>query len=307
VGISLFGLRQYLSGCRCYDEIDLTDKIIVITGGHSGIGYETSKGLAKKGATIIIASRDVQRGQEAAEKLKTETRNTKISVIPLDLASLASVRNFAAEFKRKNIPIDVLINNAGVWMGNDRKVTEDGFEMTFGVNHLGHFLLTNLLLEEIKAGKGRVITVSSGAHIMGTIDFDNLQLENNYSHMSAYANSKIANVLFANELARRLEGSGVVSLSIHPGVITTDLHRQQEQEYPLLMAIFYRTILKNVWKTQEEGAQTTITASISPKFKNQSGVYLAECDVAPAQPLASDKEVAKKLWEISEKLVGLHK
>jgi len=291
--------------CHCTDSVDLTNNIIVITGGHSGIGYETTRGLAKRGATIVIACRDLDRGQEAAEKIKADTQNKKISVMLLDLGSLASVRNFVAEFKAKGIPIHVLINNAGVWMGDERKTTSDGFEMTFGVNHLSHFLLTNLLLDEILAVKGRVITVSSGAHLRGTINFDDLQIEKNYTHFTAYSNSKLANVLFSNELARRLEGSGVVSHSLHPGVITTGLHREQDKAYPILMALLYHTLLKYIGKTQEAGAQTTITAAISPEFGSKTGLYLAECTAATTNPLALDKELAKKLWEESEKLVGL--
>jgi len=283
----------------------LKDKVIVITGGHSGIGYETTKGLAKRGAKIIIACRDVDRGEEAAEKIKLETKNGRILVMFLDLSSLDSVRHFVSEFKQKRIPLHVLINNAGVWMGDERKTTQDGFEMSFGVNHLGHFLLTNLLLDEIRAGKGRVVTVSSGMHLYGTIDFDDLQNEKNYGPRSAYANSKLANVLFANELARRLEGTGVISLSLHPGIIATGLHREQDKEHALLMFVFYHTILGQVGKTLEGGAQTTISAAISPKFEGKTGLYLAECDVAKTHPDALDKDIAKKLWEESEKLVGM--
>jgi len=302
VAIALFGLKQYNNGCHCDENPDLSNKIVIITGGNSGIGYETSLALARRKAHVIIACRDLPQCQITSKQISQLTSNPKVESMALNLASFKSIRQFASDFQRRSLPIHILINNAGVWMApGNRSFTEDGIEMTFGVNHLGHFLLTNLLLPQIKQGKARVVTVSSALHRNGVIDFENLQSEKSYGHMQTYSNSKLENVLFSNELNRLLDGTGAYATSLHPGVIRTQLHREMND----LMKMGYYVIglfLKDV----EFGAQTTIAASISKKFENKGGVYLAECEVAEPNPIALDKGVAKKLWEVSNKMVGLN-
>jgi len=226
LSIALFGLRQWNAGCKCTEEPDLSNKVAIVTGGNSGIGYETSLGLAKRKAHVIIACRDLAQGTGVAKKISQLT-GAKVEAMQLDLASLKSVRTFASEYQKKSLPINILILNAGAWMGSTRTFTEDGFENTFGVNHLGHFLLTNLFLPQIKKDKARVVTVSSGLHLQGVMNFSNLQSELSYTPFAAYCNSKLANVLFSNELNRELEGTGAIAISLHPGVIKTQLHREQ--------------------------------------------------------------------------------
>jgi len=299
LAIALFGIRKFNSGCKCDESPDLTNKVVIITGGNSGIGYETSLGLARRKAHVIIACRDLVQGNQVAKEISQLTGNQKIETMKLDLASLKSVRAFAAEYQKKNLPIHILILNAGLWMGNNRTLTEDGLEMTFGVNHLAHFLLTNLLLPQIKQGKARVVVVSSNLHHSGVLEFDNLQGEKTYASFQGYCNSKLANVAFSNELNRQLEGSGATSISLHPGVIRTQLHRENG---PLFDAIY--KVLGLFLKNPEEGAQTTLAASVSHKFEGKGGFYLKECDIAPSNPIAEDKEVAKRLWDVSKSLVG---
>jgi len=302
LAISLFGLKKFNSGCKCDESPDLTNKVVVITGGNAGIGYETSLGLAKRNAHIIIACRDLTQGNQIAKKISQLTGNQKVEAMKLDLASLKSIHAFATEYQQKNLPIHILILNAGVWMSKNRTLTEDGFEMTFGVNHLGHFLLTNLLMPQIKQGKARVVVVSSNLHQNGVLEFDNLQSEKTYpGGFQAYSNSKLANVVFSNELNRQLEGTGATSVSLHPGVISTQLHRE---EGPIFVGLY--NVVGFFLKNQEDGAQTTLTASVSKKFEGKGGVYLRECDVAPPNPIAEDKEVMKKLWDVSKSLVGLN-
>jgi len=157
------GLRLYNRGCYCDEQVDLSGKIVLITGGHSGIGYETTRGLARRKATIFIGCKDPQKAQESIQKLISETQNTNIFLLPLDLSSFNSIRQFVSQFQAKKLPLHILINNAGVWMHDTtRNFSVDGFEMTFAVNHLGHFLLTQLLEEQIKAGKGRIVTLVPG-------------------------------------------------------------------------------------------------------------------------------------------------
>jgi len=297
----ILGIRQYLtSGCYCNEDIDLTGKVVLITGGHSGLGLETTRGLARRKATIYIGCRDPEKAKPDIDKIKSENKNPNIFLLPLDLSSFDSIRQFVTQFQSKKLPVNILINNAGVWMNETREFSMEGFEVTFGLNHLGHFLLTKLLDEQIKSGKGRIVTVSSGLHKYGTVDFDNLNLDHDYNAMQAYCNSKLMNILFSNELARRYAKYGVSSFSLHPGVIATGLHRHLTNP---ILASAYTIIMGNLGKTPEQGAQTTITAAISKSLEGKTGVFLSECAEADPLPMALDEQLAKKLWDISEKLI----
>lgn len=199
---------------------DLTGKVVVVTGANSGIGWEATKVFTEKGAHVVMASRSVAKANEAQRNLSGSSE-----VARLDLASLASVRDFAEGFKSKHDKLDILVNNAGV-MAIPYRLTEDGFEMQFGTNHLGHFALTGLLMEPLLAGdQSRVVSVSSSAHTMGSMQWNNLAWENDYSEWSAYGMSKLANLLFAFELQRKFEAKGINALSIgcHPGYAATNL------------------------------------------------------------------------------------
>ena len=210
----------------CRSQTKLDGKTVIITGANTGIGLETAVDLAKRNARVILACRSVERGETAAVEVRKRSGNDDVVFVQLDLASLDSVRKFAAKILEEEPRIDILINNAGVMALPERKLTQDGFEMQFGTNHLGHFLLTNLLLNRIKeAPLARIINVSSSAHKMGNIDFDNLNSEKSYSSVYAYGTSKLANILFTRSLTKRLEGTSVTANALHPGVIWTEITR----------------------------------------------------------------------------------
>ena len=224
VGLHLF--RKWMAGGVCRSKARLDGKTVIITGANTGIGLETAVDLAKRNARVILACRSVERGEKAAVEVRKRSNNDNAVFRQLDLASLESVRKFAGKILEEEPRIDILINNAGVMALPKRNLTKDGFEMQFGTNHLGHFLLTNLLLDRIKeAPSARIVNVSSAAHRQGKMDFDNLNSEKSYVPWVAYGTSKLANILFTRSLAKRLEGTNVTANSLHPGVINTELAR----------------------------------------------------------------------------------
>ena len=224
--LGLYLFKRWMAGGVCRSQAKLGGKTVVITGANTGIGLETAVDLAKRNARVILACRSVERGERAAVDVKKRSGNDNVVFVQLDLASLDSVRECAAKILEEEPRIDILINNAGVMGTPERTLTQDGFEMHFGVNHLGHFLFTNLLLDRIKeVPSARIVNVSSAAHVGGKINFDNLNSERSYSHWSAYGTSKLANILFTRSLAKRLEGTGVTTNALHPGLISTELGR----------------------------------------------------------------------------------
>ena len=229
VGLScIFLVRKWVAhhGGVCRSQARLDGKTVIITGANTGIGLETAVDLAKRNARVILACRSVERGEKAAVEVRKRSGNNNVVFFQLDLASLDSVRKFAAKILEEEPQIDILINNAGVMALPERTLTQDGFEMQFAVNHLGHFLLTNLLLDHIKkTPSARIVNVSSKAHLRGNIDFENLNSEKSYVPWIAYDTSKLANILFTRSLAKRLEGTGVTANSLHPGLIMTELSR----------------------------------------------------------------------------------
>ena len=224
---ALYLIRRYFAGGVCYSKVTLDGKTVIITGANTGIGKETAVDLARRGARVILACRSAEKGEEAVVEVRARSGNDKVVFRRLDLASLESVRQFASEILEEEPTIDILINNAGV-MACPYSKTEDGFEMQFGVNHLAHFLLTNLLLDRLKkAPTARIVTVSSIAYrLVRRINFDDLNSEKSYSPLVAYGQSKLANILFTRSLAKRLAGTSVIANCLHPGVITkTELYR----------------------------------------------------------------------------------
>ena len=226
VGISLWMLRRYFAGGVCRSKAMLDGKTVIITGGNTGIGKETAIDLAKRNARIIVACRSQEKGKKAEVDIRRESGSNNVHFRQLDLASFESIRKFAKEVLSEESRIDILINNAGVMYRPFGK-TEDGFETQFGVNHLGHFLLTNLLLDKIKkAPEGRIIVVSSMGHALTSkLDLDTINSEEHYSLYDAYHKSKLANVLFTKALAKRLTGTNVTANSLHPGAVDTELSR----------------------------------------------------------------------------------
>ncbi|XP_001628133.2 retinol dehydrogenase 13 [Nematostella vectensis] len=304
LAIAVYFIREHCQGRVCKSEARLDGKTVIITGATTGIGKETAVDLAKRGARVIIGARNLDRGNAAVRDIQARSGSQQVFVEHLDLASLSSVRKFAEVINKKEERVDILMNNAGVaWIPFKR--TEDGFEMMFGVNHLSHFLLTNLLLDKLKrSAPSRIINVSSKAHLFTSeIDFVDWNDESKYSMLSRYANSKLANVLFARELAKRLKDTGVTTYSLHPGTIMTDLGR----DIPggKFIKVFLWPIQKVFFKSLEHGAQTQICCAVSEEHANETGLYYDDCQVAEPSKAAQDDEAAKKLWDLSAKLVSL--
>ena len=299
----IFLLKNYFAGGACKWKTKLDGKTVIVTGSNTGIGRETALDLASRGARVILACRNIPKAQEAAKEIQNKTGNNKVIVKELDLASLKSVRNFAHEINQSEERLDILINNAGIMRCPHWK-TEDGFEMQLGVNHLGHFLLTNLLLDMLQRSQpSRIINVSSLAHTRGKIRFDDLQSEQEYSPGPAYARSKLANVLFTRELSKRLDNTDVTVTAVHPGVVKTELSRHLSFTKSYLASFSLAPIIWLVFKTPWQGAQTTIHCAVADDV--ESGLYYSDCKPKEPAEQAKDDGAAKKLWEVSADLVEL--
>lgn len=283
---------------------DMSGKTVVVTGGNSGIGLETAVGVASSGARTLITSRDQERGRRAVEDIANRSNSEQVELVQLDLASLASVRAAASELLSKAARIDVLINNAGLVL-TERRVTEDGFEATFATNHLGPFLLTNLLLERLRASApSRLVNVASLAHTSarGGLDFDDLQFQRGYQGMQAYSRTKLANILFTRELARRLPVEEVTANALHPGTVATGFARDGDAHGWLAFGV---KVIKPFVLTAEQGAKTSIYLASSPEVADVTGKYFVKCKQRTPSKAAQDDDAARHLWEISEELVGL--
>ncbi|XP_034763379.2 dehydrogenase/reductase SDR family member 13-like [Acipenser ruthenus] len=306
IGIAVYILVYYniFKGPKCKSFATLVGKTAVITGGNTGIGKATALDLAKRGARVILACRSKQRAEAAVFDIRKESSNHQVLFMQLDLASLQSVRSFAETFLQTEPWLDILINNAGV---GGHGQTADGFELHFGVNHLGHFLLTALLLERLKqAEAGRVVTVSSMAYRYGRVDFSTLGTPVSHDSSSwvktqGYCHSKLCNILFTRELANKLEGSTVTCYSVHPGFVYTEVFRDMETWQKLFFIPFARLFFQG----PEGGAQTSIHCAVQEGIEVLSGRYFADCSVQEVGTHARDDGVARKLWEVSERLAGL--
>ncbi|XP_037133806.1 retinol dehydrogenase 13-like isoform X2 [Syngnathus acus] len=312
--VSVFGtviggavlLKNHVTGGRCPSKAKLNGKTVIITGANTGIGKETAQELAKRGGRIIMGCRDMEKCEAAAKEIRGNTLNPHVYACHLDLASVKSIREFADRIKEKEQRVDVLINNAGVMRCPAWK-TEDGFDMQFGVNHLGHFLLTNLLLDRLKeSAPSRVINLSSLAHLVGKIDFEDLNWERKkFDTKQAYCQSKLANVLFTRELAKRLQGTGVTVNAVHPGVVSTELGRHtglhQSQFSTTVLSPLFSMLVKN----PELGAQPSVFLAVADELEGATGRYYDVLTEKEPAPQAMDEEAARKLWEISSRLVGL--
>ncbi|XP_063044635.1 retinol dehydrogenase 12-like isoform X2 [Engraulis encrasicolus] len=307
-GVGFIALRRWMAGGVCRSKARLDGKTVLITGANTGLGKETAVDLASRGARVILACRDMGRGGRAAEEIRKRSGNGNVLLKQLDLASLESVRRLATDVLATEERLDILINNAGIMMC-PKWQTEDGFEMQFGVNHLGHFLLTNRLLPILKKSTpSRVVNVSSLAHEKGKIHFDDINLDKDYEPMRSYQQSKLANVLFSRELAKRLEGSGVTVYSLHPGVIRTELGRYLSESLGLVQRLLFSVVfrlLSPILKNTKQGAQTTIHCAVEESIANTSGLYYSDCAPKQPAPQACDDEAAKRLWDLSSSMVGL--
>ncbi|XP_062328618.1 dehydrogenase/reductase SDR family member 13-like [Osmerus eperlanus] len=308
LGIVLYVIVYYnmFKGSRCTSSATLKGKTAIVTGSNTGIGKTTALELAKRGARVILACRNKERAEAAAYDIRKESGSNQVVFMQLDLGSMKSVRSFVETFLKTEPRLDLLINNAGM-MGPGR--TEDGFGMAFGVNHLGHFLLTNLLLERLKqCSPSRVVNVAALLHHLGTIDFallgatkDLVPGQSNWHNIRAYCNSKLCNILFTRELANRLEGTSVTTYSLHPGVIYTEILRNMSWWLQVLMV----PLAKLFFLDLEGGAQTTLHCALQEGLEPLSGRYFSSCALEEVGAKGRDDALARKLWEVSERLSGL--
>lgn len=274
---------------------------MIITGANTGIGKENAIDLCKRGAKVYIACRDVKRAEDALREIKERSQSDKVIFLQLDLSSLDSVREFSKKFHKLESKLDILINNAGVMMC-PKSYTKDGFEMQFGTNHLGHFLLTNLLLDLIKASSpSRIINVSSSGHKFTDIDKDDLMGEKSYGKIKAYGQSKLANILFSRELSKKLAGTGVTVNSCHPGAVKTELQRHIHPIFTHFIGLLADPFFKTPW----EGAQTQIRLAVDPDLEKVTGKYFADCEEATTSKHATNDDTAAWLYKKSLELVKL--
>lgn len=291
------------------DLPSLKGKTAIVTGGNGGVGYYTALELAKHGAKVIIGSRDLRRGEEAIIKMKQTALDVQVSVVPLNLADLKSVRSFVDTILAKVKGIDILINNAGVMAVPTRELTADGFEMHFGTNHLGHFALTGLLLPLIEKNHGRIVTVSAQSAQMGDIDFSDLKMDKNYGPMAGYNRSKLSNILFARELNRRVKEKSITSIAVHPGTSPTGIGRHAPKGSKafglLLMKIFGTSPDQSAWPSLIAATDSTVTGD------NYVGLGMNPLKAKKPKFIdfprkALDTQLAEKLWLLSERLTGVH-
>ncbi|MGN6634286.1 MAG: SDR family oxidoreductase [Oryzihumus sp.] len=279
----------------------MTGRTALVTGGTHGIGLATAQALASSGAPVTLVGRNADKTGRVVEALRRDSGNDRVEGLVADLSSQAEVRRLATEFAAAHDRLDVLVNNVGGFWAT-RHLTADGLERTFALNHLAPFLLTHLLRPLLESSApARVVTVSSGAQALGRIDFDDLQGEHSYSGQRAYNQSKLANVLFTYELARRLEGTGVTANALHPGVVRTGFGRE-DPSFP------YRALLPLVRPfllSPERGAQTSVYLASSPEVEGVSGKYFVKKQERRSSRASYDTQVARRLWDVSAELTGV--
>jgi retinol dehydrogenase-12 len=281
---------------------DMAGKVVVITGGNSGIGFAAAREIAKRGAQVVITSRDTRKGEIAIGIIRRYARRDDATVLPLDLASFASIRTFAARLLDEHPHLDVLVNNAGGLL-SQRQLTQDGLEMTFGVNHVGHFLLTELLMDRlVSSAPSRIVNVSSIGHRFGAISFaDPMYEQRPYNPTEAYNQSKLANVLFTVELARRFAGTGVTANSLHPGAVRTAFGNADDTSG------FERTVMaigRPFMISARRGAKTIVYLACSPDVADVSGEYFVRCKPHTPSRRARDPEAARRLWDLTADLIA---
>jgi len=300
------GFNKNSTAIQVARDIRLDGKNVIVTGANTGLGKETARVLAKMGAHVIIACRDVQKGEQAKKEIEDNDQNAKVTVIKLDLTDLDSIESFVREFEALDIPLHILINNAGVMAISNYTETKNGFEMQFGTNHLGHFHLTTLLLPKLKEGQpSRVVVLSSTAHKMGGIRFEDISGKGTWYRgfmggWNAYAQSKSANALFAVELNRRMhqEGLRITCNAVHPGVIQTELSRQMSKFSRMMFSLgapFYKTI--------PQGAATTVYVATAPELDGIGGKYFEDVNETFPKEWVTNPSYAKQLWTISEDMI----
>lgn len=278
----------------------MENKIILITGANSGIGKATATALAEMGAHVVMMSRDLDRGEVARQEVIFISKNNQVDLMQCDLANMADIRRFSCDFIAKYPRLDVLINNAGIYT-DKRMETVDGFEYQIGVNHLGHFLLTRMLLDLMKkSSPSRIINIASGAHYGGKIDFDDIQSNKKYSGWKAYAQAKLANILFTYELAHRLVGTGVTVNCLHPGFVNSRFGVDRSTGKVNLMM----KLMKPFTIEPSAGAETSIYLAASPEVEGVTGKYFSKRKEKASSKASYDLVSAEKLWNLSEALTA---
>lgn len=280
---------------------NMRGKVCLVTGATSGIGRVTARELAKQGATVVVSGRDRRKAEATVEEIKSQTGNGAVEYLLADLSSQKEIRALVREFESRYGRLDVLVNNAGA-IFTEYGETGDGIERTFAVNHLNYFLLTNLLLDRLKASApSRIINVASGAHQSAELDFDDLGTKRDYGFMKAYGRSKLANVMFTYELARRLEGTGVTANALHPGAVATNFGSNNTAWYARPILAIFRLFAT----TPEKGAETPVYLASSTEVEGVSGEYFTNKKPVASSKASYDQEAAGRLWRISEELTGL--
>jgi len=278
---------------------DMTDRLVLVTGSTAGIGRQTALELARCGAHVVLVGRNAGKAERVASELRDESGNRQVDALVADLSSMQAVRELAAEVKRRHGRLNVLVNNAGA-VNMRREVTLDGYERTFATNHLAYFLLTQLLLPELEKGApARVVNVASAAHNTATLDFDDLMAERRYRPFVQYGRSKLCNILFTRELARRLEGKRITVNALHPGFVASDF-LTKGGVWSIIKPI------ANLFAIDEvSGASTSVYLASSPEVEGVTGKYFYKCREKTPSRWARDEEAAQRLWEVSERLTGL--
>ncbi|MCJ2531167.1 MAG: SDR family oxidoreductase [Candidatus Thermoplasmatota archaeon] len=272
----------------------------VVTGANSGIGKATAAGLARQGAHVVMVCRDGPRGEAAQAEIQSLTGNPSVDLLLADLSSQAAIRTLAAEITRSFESLHVLVNNAGALV-NPRKETADGLEYTFALNHLAPFLLTNLLLDILTASApARVVNVTSGAHAMGRMRFDDLQARRRYRALGAYNQSKLGIILFTYELARRVEGRGVTVNCVHPGGVNSNFGNSAKGAFAAMFRLF-----KPLMRSPEKGAETVLYIATAPEMEGVTGGYLVDRESRASSRRSYDEGLARQLWDVSAELTGL--
>ncbi len=301
--IGIYGIKGQFQGLASREDSgkDMHGKVCLVTGGNSGIGMESALGLAKLNATIVIVCRNLAKGEAAVSEIRRKSGNENVDLLVADLSSMRSVRELALAFLGDYPGLNVLINNAGTYLPK-RVVTVDGYEAVFATNHLGHFLLTNLFLERLKtSAPSRIINVTSDAHRGAEIDFEDLMGEKKYSAFKSYSQSKLANVLFTYELARRLEGTGVTVNCLHPGVVRTGFGKD--------MGGLFATGVKLMgpfMMSPGKAAQALVYLASSPELEGITGKHFAKGKERESSPESYDKVSAERLWKVSTELTKMN-
>ncbi|CAN7995483.1 unnamed protein product [Ixodes hexagonus] len=295
---------RVLSWGRCLSKRSMVGKTVIITGANSGLGKATAIELALRGARVVLACRDINGGLQVATEIRQLTSIDRVVLRHLDLSSFSSIRAFVNGILKTEMHVDVLINNAGVFQC-PYFTTKEGFELQMGVNHLGHFLLTNLLLERLKNSQpSRIVVVTSNLYKRGSISLPDMVMdENNYDKKLAYANSKLANVLFVRELSRRLKGTGVRAYAVSPGMVYTNLGRHMKLPWYLIVLLLPFALF--AVRTPSQGCQTIVDCAVNEEYEQHSGKFYRNCQPEKLDSLAMDDEFAFKVWARSEQLTGV--